>query len=144
VIQHGGATIFEGAAITLYLTDAFPQAGLGPKVGDRDRGPYLSWLAYYTGVFEPSLTAKFLKIQHIYGTFAWGPFDEVLEHLERTLAARPYLLGDRFSAADIVYGGSMAFLISRGMVPDTEVFKGYAERVTSRPAHARARARDNG
>ena len=143
-IQHDGTTIFEGAAITLYLTDAFPKAGLGPKIGDRDRGRYLSWLAYYTGVFEPSLTAKFLKIEHIYGTFAWAPFEEVLEHLGRTLAERPYLLGEKFSAADIVYGGSMEFLISRGMVPDTDVFKAYSERVTARPAFAQAEARDNG
>jgi glutathione S-transferase len=143
-LDHDGRVIFETSAIALYLTDLFPQAGLGPKVGDDNRGVYLSWLAYYGGVFEPSLTAKFLKVQHIFGTFAWAPFEEVLEHLGRTLAAKPYLLGDKFSAADIVYGGSMQFLIARGMVPDTDVFKAYGERVTSRPAFGRAQARDNG
>jgi len=143
-LDHDGRVVFETSAIALYLTDLFPQSGLGPKVGDDDRGAYLSWLAYYSGVFEPSLTAKFLKIQHIYGTFGWGPFEEVLEHLGRTLTAGPYLLGEKFSAADIVYGGSMPMLISRGMVPDTEMFKSYGERVTSRPACARAQSRDGG
>jgi glutathione S-transferase len=104
----------------------------------------LSWLAYYGGVFEPSLTAKFLKLQHIFGTFAWAPFEEVLDVLGRTLASKPFLLGEKFSAADIVFGGSMQFLIGRGMVPGTEVFSAYAERVTGRPAFQRAQAKDNG
>jgi glutathione S-transferase len=143
-LDHDGRVVFETSAIALYLTDLFPQSGLGPKIGDTDRGAYLSWLAYYSGVFEPSLTAKFLKIQHIYGTFGWGPFDEVLEHLSKTLSAAPYLLGEKFSTADIVFGGSMPMLISAGMVPDTPVFKAYADRLTSRPSFARAQAKDNG
>jgi len=138
-LDHDGRVVFETSAIALYLTDLFPQSALGPKIGDTDRGTYLSWLAYYGGVFEPSLTAKFLKIQHIYGTFGWGPFEEVL-----TLAATPYLLGEKFSAADMIYGGSMQMLISRGMVPDTETFKAYGERVIARPSFARAQARDAG
>jgi glutathione S-transferase len=143
-LDHDGRVIFETAAIALYLTDLFPQADLGPKVGDKDRGDYLSWLAYYGGVFEPSLTASFLKLQHISGTFAWAPFEEVLELLGGTLAGKAYLLGDKFSAADIVYGGSMQFLIARGMVPGTDVFKAYSQRVTARPAYTRAQARDSG
>jgi glutathione S-transferase len=143
-LMHDTTLIFETTAITLYLTDMFPQTGLGPKIGDTDRGPYLSWLAYYSGVFEPALTAKFLKIDHIYGTFGWAPFDEVLELLNKTLAGKPYLLGDKFSAVDIIFGGSMPFLISRGIVPETEALKAYAARVTSRPSFARAQARDNG
>ena len=143
-LDHDGRVVFETSAIVLYLTDLFPQSGLGPKIGDNERGAYLSWLAYYGGVFEPSLTATFLKIQHIYGTFGWGPFDEVLAHLKRTLEAGPYLLGEKFSAADIVFGGSIPFLMSRGVVPETETFKAYGARVTARPAHARAQAKDNG
>ena len=143
-LQDNGATIFETSAIALYLTDAFPNAGLGPKIGDAERGAYVSWLAYSSGVFEPSLTAKFLKIQHIYGTFGWGPFEEVLEHLTRTLESRPYFLGDKFSAVDIVFGGSLPLLMSRGIVPESDVFKNYAARATARPAFVRAQAKDSG
>ena len=142
-LVHDGKLVFETTAIALYLTDLFPQAGLGPSIGDNQRSAYLSWLAYYSGVFEPSLTAKFLKIQHIYGTFGWGPFDEVLDHLGRSLEGKAYLLGETFSAADIVFGGSLPLLMSRGMVPETETFKAYAARVTSRPAFARAQARES-
>lgn len=136
--------VFETPAIALYLTDRFPQAGLGPKIGDTNRGAYLTWLAYYTGVIEPSLTAKFLKIQHIYGTFVWAPFDDVIAYLTRELSGREFLLGDRFSAADIVIGGSLGFLMERGVVPPSDLFKSYAARVTSRPAHARAQSIDAG
>ena len=144
VLMHDTMVIFETTAITLYLTDMFPQSGLGPKIGDADRGTYLSWLAYYSGVFEPALTAKFLKIDHIYGTFGWAPFDEVLELLNNTLAAKPYLLGDKFTAVDIIFGGSMPMLMLRGIVPESDALKAYAARVTSRPSFLRAQARDEG
>jgi glutathione S-transferase len=143
-LMHNSTLIFETSAIALYLTDMFPQSGLGPKLGDTDRGTYLSWLAYYSGVFEPALTAKFLKIEHIYGTFGWAPFDEVLELLNKTLKAGPYLMGEKFSAADIIFGGSMPMLMLRGIVPETDALKGYAARVTSRPSFLRAQARDEG
>ena len=143
-LMHNSTLIFETTAIALYLTDMLPQSGLGPNIGDSDRGAYLSWLAYYSGVFEPALTAKFLKIEHIYGTFGWAPFDEVLELLNKTLKAGPYLLGEKFSAADIIFGGSMPMLMLRGIVPETDALKAYAARVTSRPSFLRAQARDEG
>src|SRR6185312_6904687 len=143
-IVDDGALVYETTAIALYLTDAFPAAGLGPKVGDKDRGAYVTWLAYYSGVFEPSLTAKFLKVQHVYGTFGWGPFEEVVDHLTRTLQASPYFLGDRFSAVDIVFGGTMPLLMSGQILPENEAFKSYVARITARPAFARAQARDGG
>jgi glutathione S-transferase len=143
-LKDDGTLVFETPAIALYLTDKFPATGLGPKIGDADRAPYLTWLAYYTGVIEPSLTAKFLKIQHIYGTFGWAPFDDVIAYLTHELSGRSYLLGDRFSAADIVLGGSLPLLMGRGIVPESEVFKAYVSRITARPAFAHAQAKDNG
>ena len=137
------ALIFESPAIALYLTDRFPEARLGPRVGDADRGAYLTWLSYYTAVVEPSLTARFLKIEHIYGTFGWAPFDDVIAYLSRNLADRPYLLGERFSAADIVIGGSLSILMGR-IIPESDVFKAYLARITARPGFARAQAKDAG
>jgi glutathione S-transferase len=141
-IVHDGAIVFETPAVALYLTDAFPERGLGPRIGDSLRGPYVTWLAYSTGVFEPALMAKFLKLQHIHGTMGWAPYDDVLEYLRRSLEAAPYLLGGKFSAADIVVGGSMPLLMSRGLMPDGEPFKSYAARITDRPAFHAAQAKD--
>jgi glutathione S-transferase len=142
VLVHDGATIYETTAIAIYLTDAFPEAGLGPKLGEVDRGAYVTWLSYYSGVFEPSLTAKFLKLQHVYGMFGWGPFEEVVEHLNTTLQERPYVLGERFSAVDVVFGGSLPLLMSRQILLESDVFKNYVARITARPAFARAQAKD--
>jgi len=142
-LTDDSAMVFETPAIALYLTDKFPAAGLGPQVGEADRGTYLSWLAYYTGVIEPSLTAKFLKVQHVYGMFGWAPFDDVITWLTHSLE-RPYLLGDRFSAADIVIGGSLPLLMGRGIVPESDVFKSYVQRITARPAYGRSQTKDSG
>lgn len=142
-LTDDGALIFESPAIALYLTDKFPDAGLGPRIGDPDRGAYLTWLSYYTGVVEPSLTAKFLNIQHIYGTFGWAPFDDVIAYLTRALSGKPYLLGERFSAADVLVGGSLSFLMGR-IIPESDTFKSYVTRITARPCHARAQAKDAG
>jgi glutathione S-transferase len=142
-LTDDGALIFESPAIALYLTDRFPDAGLGPRVGDSGRGAYLTWLAWYTGVFEPSLTAKFLKVQHVYGTFGWAPFDDVLAYFSATISKNPHVLGDRFSAADIIIGGSLPFLMGR-VVPETDDLKRYVTRITERPAYARARTKDSG
>jgi glutathione S-transferase len=141
-LTDDGALIFESPAIALYLTDRFPDTGLGPRVDDHDRGAYLTWLAWYTGVFEPSLTAKFLKVQHVYGTFGWAPFDDVLAYFSATIAKNPYVLGDRFSAADIIIGGSLPFLMGR-VIPESDELKAYVMRITERPAHARARSKDS-
>lgn len=131
-------------AIALYLTDAFPQAGLGPRIGERTRGPYLTWLAYATGVLEPAILEKVLNIPHRFGTFGWGPPDEVEAVLARALAAGPYLLGDTFSAADIVIGGSFPILLQAKFLPDTPLFTSYAQRLTERPAYKGAQAKDSG
>jgi glutathione S-transferase len=141
-IVHDGVPVFETPAIAVYLTDAFPQAGMGPRVGDKLRGPYLSWLAYSTGVIEPSLIEKFLNIPHRAGTFGWGSPDEVDAVLTRALEASPYLLGDKFSAADVVIGGSLAFMLQVKMTAPTPVFTSYVDRLTARPAYKSAQTKD--
>lgn len=141
-IVHDGVRVFETPAIALYLTDAFPAAGRGPMVGDKLRGPYLSWLAYSTGVIEPALLEKVLNIPHRAGTFGWGAPAEVEAVLGETLVAAPYLLGDRFSAADVVVGGSIAFLLQMKIWPAAPVFTDYAARLTARPAYKTAEAKD--
>jgi glutathione S-transferase len=142
-IVHDGLLVFETTAIALYLTDLFPASGLGPQIGEPDRAAYVTWLSYYSGVFEPSLTAKFLKVQHVYGTFGWAPFDEVQDYLNRTLERGPYFLGELFSAVDIVFGGSLPMLMRAGMMPETDTLKEYTARLAARPAFASASAKDD-
>jgi len=141
-LQHDGQRVFEIAAITLYLTDLFPDAKLGPHVGDPKRGEYLSWLAYRPGVLEPALLMRRLNVKHLQGAMGWAEASEVEETLSSVLANRKYLLGDEFSAADISIGGTINFLMAFKVMNETPVFKEYAARITSRPAFKRMMDKD--
>src|SRR5277367_334683 len=96
-ISDDGVVVFESAAITLYLTDKFPQNRIGPGIADPKRGEYLSWLAYYAGVFEPALISKFMKFEVPRVTAGWVAVEEVMPVLLATLARGPYWLGEDFS-----------------------------------------------
>jgi glutathione S-transferase len=137
-LDHDGHHVFETAAIALYLTDLFPENGLGPKVGDPDRGEYLSWLAYRPGVIEPALMMRRLNVTHVPGAMGWAPADEVEALLNQTLEAREYLVGGRFSAADIITGGTIYYLTMFKVMHETPVLKAYTDRITARPAFKRA------
>jgi glutathione S-transferase len=134
-LVDGDDTVFEGAAIALFLTDKYRTKKLGPAVGEPKRGEYLSWLAYRPGVMEPALISRRFDVKHVYGAMGWAPADEVEETLNQHLAARKYLLGDEFSAADILIGGGIHFMIMAKMFKETPVMKAYAERVVDRPAY---------
>ena len=141
-ISDDGGVVFESPAIALYLTDKFPKNRLGPLAGERDRGAYLSWLAYYSGVLEPAFVSKFMNQEVPRGTAGWVPVDETLEALTRVLARGPFMLGERFSAADVLYGTTFAMFGQSPLMPKSSVIEEYAKRVVARPAFARAQAKD--
>lgn len=143
-ISDDGVVVFESTAIALYLTDRFPQNGLGPPVGDRDRGAYLSWLAYYSGVLEPAFMSKLMNVEVPRGTAGWVPVEEAMPTVIQRLSQGPYLLGDRFSAADILFGTTFALFAQGPLMPKSPVIEDYAKRVVSRPAYERALLRENG
>lgn len=137
-LLHDGALIHEQVAIALYLTDLHPEARLGPVVGDAARGPYVTWLAYYAGVIEPAFMSKFMNMAVPRGTAGWVPVDEVIAHVEATLKDRPFLLGQDFSAADLVVGGTFNFFGQSPMMPKSDIVSAYAARCADRPAYRRA------
>lgn len=143
-IDHDGVVVFESPAIALYLTDAFPKNGIGPKIGDAKRGAYLSWLAYYGDVLEPSIVSKFLNVDVPRGTAGWVKAEEACDFIADALSKGPYILGETFSAADVLFGSSFALFMNSPILPGPERFKAYVERVTARPACQRAQAKDAG
>jgi glutathione S-transferase len=144
VISDDGIVVFESPAIALYLTDRFPKNRLGPLPGDRDRGAYLSWLSYYTGVLEPAFVSKFMNLDVPRGTAGWVAVDEAMPAVIKALSPGPYLLGERFSAADVLYGTTFAMFAQSPLMPKSPVIEEYAKRVVSRPAFARAQAKESG
>jgi glutathione S-transferase len=141
-IEHDGGIVYESAGIALYLTDAFPKAGIGPKVGDKKRADYVRWLFFYPSILEPVAAARFRgwdKEQ----TTGFGKFETVEETIASTLEAGPYILGDKFSAADILYCSTVQFF-KGGLFPARKCYDDYVDRLTARPAYIRGLAKDNG
>ena len=141
-IADDGSVVFESSAIALYLTDKFPAAGIGPVVGDPKRGAYLTWLAYYAGVMEPSWTSAFLKTEVPRGTAGWVKTGEVMDLVNSTLAKSPYILGEKFSAADILLGTTFKLFMGSPLLPKSDLLESYVNRVVERPAYGRAAAKD--
>ena len=141
-ISDDGVVVYESAAITLYLTDKFAAAGLGPMIGDPKRGSYLTWLAYYAGVLEPAFLSKFTGTPVPRPMAGWVTVEEAMALVNKTLAAGPYLLGDKFSGADVLYGTTFAMFGQSPLMPKSPEVDAYVKRVIERPAHARATAKD--
>ena len=141
-ILDDGALVFESAAVALYLTDKFPANGRGPVVGDPRRGAYLTWLAYYAGEMEPAWLSAIMKWEVRRGTAGWVQTGEIMDYVNATLTKSPYLLGEKFSAADILVGTTFALFMDGPFLAKTDLLEAYVKRVTERPAFARAMARD--
>jgi len=143
-ISDDGVVVFESSAIALYLTDKFPQSGLGPLVGDPQRGAYLSWLAYYGDVFEPSIVSQVMKVEVPRGTAGWVAVEEMMPAVLARLSRAPYMLGEQFSAVDVLYGSSFALFAQSNLIPHSPLLESYVQSILKRPAFARALARDAG
>ena len=143
-IRHGEALVTEQVAIYIYLADLFPQAGLTPALDDIRRGPYLRWIAYYGSSFEPAVIDSFMKREPAPVTQSpYSDYDSMLGALEAQLSKGPYLLGERMTAADILWGVAFSWTMMFGLVPKKDVFVRYAERITQRPAFQRISAADD-
>lgn len=142
-IVHEGALVTEQVAVFLYLADLYPEAGLAPTLGDPLRGPYLRWMAFSGSCFEPALVDRALKREPApASTSPYGDFDTMLKTLTDQLARGPWLLGDRFTAADVLWGTALTWTTQFGLVPETPVIRAYIDRVNARPAVIRARQKD--
>ena len=138
-IVHGGALVAEQGAVYLYLADLYPEAGLSPAIGDPLRGPYLRWLFFYGSSFEPAIVDRAMKREPAaMGTSPYGDWDTMIGTVTSQLARGPYLLGDRFTAADVLWGIALRWTTMFKLVPESPVVTDYIARVTARPAAARA------
>ena len=142
-ILHRGALVTEQAAIFIYLADLFPKAGLAPAPNDRLRGSYLRWLVYYGSSFEPAVVDRALKREPAPPAMSpYGDYDTMLKTLTDQLAKGPYLLGDRMTAADVLWGTALAWTTAFKIVPELPVIMDYVKRVGARPSVAKVKAED--
>lgn len=145
-IVHRGVVVTEGAAICAWLADAFPQAGLAPALDDPARGTWYRWLFFAAGPMEAAITARSLNLlppADKAASVGYGSFDQMVDALETAVSKGPWILGDRFSAADVYLGSQIIWGLMFKTLPERDVFKAYAERLSGREAAVRAREIDD-
>jgi len=144
-IVHNGALITEQPAIYIYLADLFAEAGLAPQMGDPLRGPYLRWMVFYGSCFEPALVDKAMQREAAPpSTSPYGDQATMLKTLTDQLSQGPYILGEKFTAADVLWGGALNWTTMFNIVERTPLIGAYIDRVLARPAFARAKSLDEG
>jgi glutathione S-transferase len=137
-LTDGEAVVSENPAIAIYLADRYGYGTLAPKIDDSDRGPYLKWMVYSSAVVDPVATLHEQKIDLPGYGFSFGAFDDMVRVLSGVLKDRKYLLGARFSAADVVLGATLSRLLYQKVLPQDPVLLDYNSRLTVRPAFQRA------
>ena len=142
-LKDGDVVVSEVAAICCYLADAYPKARLAPPIGDKRRGDYLKWLFYGPSCLEPAMIDKALNRPPApRSTAGWADYDTVIEVLRSAVGAREYLLGEQFTAADIVIGSGLRWGMLFKMFPELPEFVTYVDRLKARPAMQRQLAKD--
>jgi glutathione S-transferase len=142
ILVDGEQVVTESAAIGMYLADRYGYGRLAPRVDDPQRGTYLRWAFFAPSVVEPGAMAKMGGWSFREGQAGWGSFDAMLATMEHAVADRPYLLGDNFSMADVLFGGTLRYMLGFKMIEPRMAFAAYADRLAARPAFKRAEARN--
>jgi len=143
-LDHKGTVITEAAAICTYLADEFPQAKLNIPVGTPRRGVYLKWLFFGPGCFEPAVTDRAAprKEEARRGLLGYGTFDTTMDTVAKAVAQGPWLMGEQFTAADVIIGSNVRWGTMFKLVPERPEFAAYIARIMARPAAQRAEAKD--
>jgi glutathione S-transferase len=143
-IAHKGKVVTEVAAICCYLADAFPQAGLAPD--PQHRADYYRWIFFTSGPVEAAFTAKAMGWEvpaERQAMAGFGNYELAMNTLEKALAGKTYIAGDRFTAADLFVGAMVNFMLNFKLLEPRPVFSDYAARMTDRDAYRRAQEIDN-
>lgn len=142
-IRHGDTLVTEQAAVLLYLADRFPERGLAPAFDDPARGDYLRWMVYYSSCFEPAIVDRFMQHPPAPASSCpYGDYDTMLRTLTDRLEQGPYMIGARFSAADVLWGSALHWTVGFKLVPELPMIRAYIDRIASRPAFRRAEQLD--
>jgi glutathione S-transferase len=142
ILTDGDTVVTESAAIALYLADRYAYGRLAPRVDDPARATYLRWSLFAPSVIEPGVMARQGGWAYKEAQAGWGSYETMLNAMESAIAGRAYLLGDQFSMADVVFGGTLRFMLAFKTIEARPSFTAYAERLAQRPALQRAEARN--
>lgn len=145
-LEDDGLAMFESAAICLYLADKYADRKLAPPVGSRERAPYYQWVVYTMATLEPPVLQVFMNTVQLpeaersakVAEEGRKRFKEVAAVLSRALEGKQYLLGDHFTAADVMVGSTIGWASFMGLLEGFPVLQQYVQRLMERPAYQRA------
>ena len=137
-LADGELAMSESAALCLYLADRYAPGRLAPALDGPSRGKFLYWIMYTPAVIEPAMAEKFSGAKPNRGRNGWGDFASMIETLEAGLDGREWIMGDQFTAADVMLGSSVVFMRLFDMMPESETLSAYADRCLARPAYQKA------
>ncbi|MET0724367.1 MAG: glutathione S-transferase family protein [Tardiphaga sp.] len=143
-LMHGDRLVTEAAAICAYLAEAYPAAGLAPTA--QERADYYRWLFFMAGPGEAAVIDKLMGLvpSAVQRRFVgYGDFDAMTTMLEIATTRHPYIAGERFTAADVYFGGLLVYGTEHGTIPYRPAFAAYKERLVTRPAYLRAKSIDD-
>ena len=143
-LKHGDVVITEAAAICAYLADEFPQRKLNIPVGDPRRGVYFKWLFFGPSCIEPAIMDRAYPRKEAAprSALGYGEYDVVLDILTKAVAKGPYLMGEQFTAADVVIGSGLRWGTMFKLLPERPEFKSYLTTLAARAALQRTTAKD--
>jgi glutathione S-transferase len=149
-LVDGSLAMFESAAIVMYLADKYPEKGLAPAPGSPDRGLYYQWILYTMTTLEPPVVEYFMNTRMLPEEKrsaraveeALAKFDDIAKVLEHELRGKEFIVGGKFSAADVMLASLLSWARPMGMLDKHTELGAYASRLSDRPAYKRAAARD--
>ncbi|MBP0588738.1 glutathione S-transferase [Paraburkholderia sp. LEh10] len=137
-LDDDGVQVAESGAVLLYLADRFPAAMLGAPVGDPLRGRFLQWLFFTPGCLEPAMAEKMTGASGNSFSFGWGNLERVKAAIDQALGEGDWLLGERFSAADLLLASTLQIAFVAKLLDPAGRIGEYVERAMAREAHSRA------
>ncbi len=142
ILTDGDVVVTEVAAIALYLADRYAAGRLAPALDDPRRATYLRWSLFAPSVIEPGSMAKLNEWPFKAGQAGWGDHESMLRSIEAAIAGKAFVLGDDFSMADVIFGGTVRYMLRFNMLAPSPTLTAYVERLNARPASQRAEARN--
>jgi glutathione S-transferase len=134
----GDAVVSEAAAVALYLADRYAPGRLSPPLDAPARATYLRWSFYAPSVIEPGCMAHSSKWEYRASAAGFGTYEDMLATISFAIGKGPWLLGEQFTMADLVFGGTIRYMLTFGMLDKRPEYEAYVERLSARPASRKA------
>lgn len=136
-LVDGDVVVTEVAAICAHLADRFPEKGMAPPIGSSERGQYFRYLFFPGTTLEPMFTSQQNGMtSYSAASVGWGDLDRCMAAVDAMTPSTGWALETGFSAADVVYGGTLDFAVQFGWIETpTDKVAAYVRRLKARPAY---------